>query len=195
MEVESRSDTLPLLDCATHKGGGKLKTNVYRKSTDGGAALNYSLAHSKVVYASMVSSMFNKARLLCTEEVYRRAAQLELKKQLQDFAYTAWKLCNDCTNVYIGQTAGELHNRIGEHKRSTDRPLRNVDEYQLIAEDLAVAGHVLNTKHRPRQIRLHADQHMETLSSRTLEGRPKTSRISEPGLCIPKTDWRLTISR
>ncbi|GAA48808.1 hypothetical protein CLF_102061 [Clonorchis sinensis] len=56
--------------------------------------------------------------------------------------------CNDCTKVYIGQTARELHTRIGEHKRSINRPPRNIDEYQAIVNDSAMAGHALDTGHR-----------------------------------------------
>ncbi|GAA55788.1 hypothetical protein CLF_108995 [Clonorchis sinensis] len=225
MELESTSGTLPFLDCMTHKSGGKLKTTIYRKSTDSGAVLNYSSAHPKAVYASIVSTMFRRVRALCTEEVDRRAAQLEVKKRLEDSGYPVGLIkrqlrrvlvptprpnkewigtavipyktgtsevirrvlntanlrvafqkrktlrsvlvqlkdrlpvdrtrncvyrikCNDCTKVYIGQTARELHTRIGEHKRSINRPPKNIDEYQAIVNDSAMSGHVLDTGHR-----------------------------------------------
>ncbi|KER31343.1 LOW QUALITY PROTEIN: hypothetical protein T265_12998 [Opisthorchis viverrini] len=56
--------------------------------------------------------------------------------------------CNDCTKVYIGQTARELHTRIGEHKRSIKRPPRNVDYYQATVKDSTVAKHALDTEQR-----------------------------------------------
>ncbi|KAG5451366.1 hypothetical protein CSKR_105313 [Clonorchis sinensis] len=114
----------------------KVYQSIYRKSTDSGAVLNYSSAHPKAVYASIVSTMFRRVRALRTQEVDRRAAQLERIK------------CNDCTKVYIGQTVRELHTRIGEHKRSINRPPRNIDEYQAIVNDSAMAGYALHTGHR-----------------------------------------------
>ena len=33
--------------------------------------------------------------------------------------------CKDCSGVYIGQTARELHTRMTEHRRRLDRPPRN----------------------------------------------------------------------
>ncbi|KER23194.1 LOW QUALITY PROTEIN: hypothetical protein T265_14693, partial [Opisthorchis viverrini] len=56
--------------------------------------------------------------------------------------------CNDCTKVYIGQTARESHIRIGECERFINRPLRNVDEYQAIVKDSAMARNALNSGHR-----------------------------------------------
>ncbi|GAA48528.1 hypothetical protein CLF_101717 [Clonorchis sinensis] len=209
----------------THKSGGKLKTTIYRKSTDSGAVLNYSSAHPKAVYASIISTMFRRVRALCTEEVDRKAVQPEVKKRLQDSGYPVSLIkrqlrrvlvptprpnkewigtavipyktgtsevirrtlntansrvafqkgktlrsvlvqlkdrlpvdrtrncvyrikCNDCTKVYIGQTARELHTRTGEHKRSINRPPRNIGEYQAIVDDSAMAGHALDTGHR-----------------------------------------------
>ncbi|GAA57021.1 hypothetical protein CLF_112011 [Clonorchis sinensis] len=55
--------------------------------------------------------------------------------------------CYDCTKVYIGQTARELHTRVGEHKRSINRPPRNIDEHQAIVKDSVMAGHALDTGH------------------------------------------------
>ena len=79
IELESNSGTLPFLDCMTHKNGHKLKTTIYQKPTDLGVTLADSSAHPKLVYASIVSSMFRRARTLCTEEVDRVAAQIEVK--------------------------------------------------------------------------------------------------------------------
>ncbi|GAA49662.1 hypothetical protein CLF_103368 [Clonorchis sinensis] len=53
---------------------------------------------------------------------------------------------NDCTKAYVDQTARELHTRIGE--RLFDRPPRNVDEYQAIADDSAMARHAMDARHR-----------------------------------------------
>ncbi|KER29147.1 hypothetical protein T265_04157 [Opisthorchis viverrini] len=197
MELESTSGTLAFLDCMTHKSGGKLKPTVYRKSTDSSAVLNYSSAHPQAVYASIASAMFRRVRALCTEEVDRRAAQVEVKKRLQANGYPVglikrqlrrvvvptprrnkeligtavipykagtsevirrvlntanirdrlpvdrtrncvYKIkCHDCTKVYISQTARELHTRIGEHKRSINRPPRNAEEYQAHSVTIA----------------------------------------------------------
>ncbi|GAA51623.1 hypothetical protein CLF_106479 [Clonorchis sinensis] len=52
--------------------------------------------------------------------------------------------CNDCIKVYMGQTARELHTRIGEHKRKINRPPRNADEYQALIKDSAIAEHALD---------------------------------------------------
>ncbi|KER30639.1 hypothetical protein T265_02988 [Opisthorchis viverrini] len=222
MELESTSGTLAFLDCMTRKSNGKLKTTVYRKSTDSCAVLNCSSAHPKVVYASIASAMFRRVRSLCTEEVDQRAAQPEVKKRLRDSGYPVglikrqlrqvlvptprpnkewigtvvipykagtsevirrvlntansivafqkgktlrsvlvhlkdrlpvdrtrncvYKMkCNDCTKVCIGQTARELHTRIGEHKRSTNRPPRNAE---ALVKDSAMAGHALDAGHR-----------------------------------------------
>ncbi|KER22658.1 hypothetical protein T265_14806, partial [Opisthorchis viverrini] len=87
MEIESTSGTLPFLDCITHKVGGKLKTTVYQKPTDTGTVLSYSSAHPKSVYASIVSSMFRRVRALCTEEIDRTAAQIEIANKLQEIGY------------------------------------------------------------------------------------------------------------
>ncbi|GAA54336.1 hypothetical protein CLF_102306 [Clonorchis sinensis] len=224
MEIESTSGTLPFLDCITHKSGGKLKTTIYQKPTDTGTVLNYSSAHPKSVYASIVSSMFSRVRALCTEEIDRRAAQIETANRLQEIGYPVslirrqlrrmlapvsrpskewigtavipykagtsevirrvlnsanirvafqkgktlrsvlvrlkdplpvertrdcvYKInCNDCTKVYIGQTARELHTRIGEHKRRINKPPKNVIEYQMLVKDSAMAVHALDTGH------------------------------------------------
>ncbi|GAA52506.1 hypothetical protein CLF_108188 [Clonorchis sinensis] len=56
--------------------------------------------------------------------------------------------CNDCIKVYIGQTARELHTRIGEHKRKINRPPRNADEYRALLKDSAIAEHTLDTGHK-----------------------------------------------
>ncbi|GAA33470.2 hypothetical protein CLF_100221 [Clonorchis sinensis] len=56
--------------------------------------------------------------------------------------------CNDCIKVYIGQTARELHTRIGEHKRKINKPPRNADEYRALLKDSAIAEHALDTGHK-----------------------------------------------
>ncbi|KER30944.1 hypothetical protein T265_02752 [Opisthorchis viverrini] len=56
--------------------------------------------------------------------------------------------CNECALVYIGQTARELHTRIGEHKRRINKPPRNAEEYQTLVKDSAMAVHALDTGHR-----------------------------------------------
>ncbi|KER19067.1 hypothetical protein T265_15675, partial [Opisthorchis viverrini] len=56
--------------------------------------------------------------------------------------------CNDCAKACIGQTARELHTRIGEHKRRINKPSRNAEEYQTLVKDSAMAVHVLDTGHR-----------------------------------------------
>ncbi|KER33291.1 hypothetical protein T265_00793 [Opisthorchis viverrini] len=130
--------------------------------TDSFAVLNYSFAHPKAAYASIASAIFRRVRALCTEEVDRRAAQLEKGKTLRSTLVHSkdrltldrtrncvWKIkCNDCTKVYIGQTVRELHTRIGEHKRSISKPPRDADEYQAIVKDSALAGHALDTGYR-----------------------------------------------
>ncbi|GAA49703.1 hypothetical protein CLF_103447 [Clonorchis sinensis] len=225
MEIESTSGTLAFLDCMTHKVGGKLKTTVYEKPTDTGAVLNYSSAHPKSVFASIASSMFRRVRALCTEEVDRTAAQIEVINKLRGSGYPAslirrqlrrvlvpvekpkrewlgtavipykpgtsetirrilntanirvgfqrgntlrsalvqlkdrlpanrtrdcvYKIkCSDCIKVYIGQTARELHTRIGEHKRKINKPPRNADEYRALLKDSAIAEHALDTGHK-----------------------------------------------
>ncbi|KER19118.1 hypothetical protein T265_11997 [Opisthorchis viverrini] len=42
--------------------------------------------------------------------------------------------CNDCAEVYIGQTARELHTRIGEHKRRINKPPRDAENQTLIKD-------------------------------------------------------------
>ncbi|KER33261.1 hypothetical protein T265_00771 [Opisthorchis viverrini] len=56
--------------------------------------------------------------------------------------------CNDCAKVYIGQTARELHTRIGEHKRRSNKPPRIAEEYQTLVKDSAMVVHALDTEHR-----------------------------------------------
>ncbi|KER21355.1 hypothetical protein T265_15111, partial [Opisthorchis viverrini] len=56
--------------------------------------------------------------------------------------------CNHCAKVHIGQTASELHTRIGEHKRRINKPPRNAEEYQTLVTDSAMAVHSLDTGHR-----------------------------------------------
>ncbi|GAA48073.1 hypothetical protein CLF_101146 [Clonorchis sinensis] len=56
--------------------------------------------------------------------------------------------CSDCIKVYIGQTARELHTRIGEHKRKINKPPRNADEYRASLKDSAIAEHALDTGHK-----------------------------------------------
>ncbi|GAA48076.1 hypothetical protein CLF_101149 [Clonorchis sinensis] len=55
--------------------------------------------------------------------------------------------CNDCIKVYMGQTARELHTRIGEHKRKINRPPINADEYRALLKDSAIAERALDTGH------------------------------------------------
>ncbi|KER32089.1 hypothetical protein T265_01718 [Opisthorchis viverrini] len=65
--------------------------------------------------------------------------------------------CNDCTKVYIGQTARELHIRIEGYIRKTNRPPRNADEYQALLKDSAIAEHALDTGLRFTSQRLMAE--------------------------------------
>ncbi|GAA57796.1 hypothetical protein CLF_113209, partial [Clonorchis sinensis] len=225
MEVESTSGTLPFLDCTTHKSGGKLKCTIYRKPTDTGTVLDYSSAHPKSVYTSIVSSIFSQVRSLCIEEIDRTAAQIESANRLPEVGYPVSLIrrqlrriltpasgpskectgtavipykagisevvrrvlnsanirvafqkgktlhsllvrlkdlfpvertrdcvhkfnCNDCTKVYIRQTARELHTRIGDHKRRMNRPPRNAEEYQTLSKDSLMAEHALDRGHR-----------------------------------------------
>ncbi|KAG5446663.1 hypothetical protein CSKR_112980 [Clonorchis sinensis] len=53
--------------------------------------------------------------------------------------------CNDCTKVYIGQTARELHARIGEHKMRIIKTRKYAEEYQGLDKHSEM---VLNTRHR-----------------------------------------------
>ncbi|GAA51093.1 hypothetical protein CLF_105576 [Clonorchis sinensis] len=80
-----------------------------------------------------------------------RPALVQLKDRLpanrtRDYVYKI--KCNDCIKVYIGQTARELHTRIGEHKRKINRPPRNADEYRALLKDSAIAEHALDTGHK-----------------------------------------------
>ncbi|GAA56571.1 hypothetical protein CLF_111119, partial [Clonorchis sinensis] len=187
--------------------------------------LNYSSAHPKSVFASIASSMFRRVRALCTEEVDRTAAQIEVINKLRGTGYPAslirrqlrrvlvpvdipkrewlwtavipyksgtsetirrilntanirvsfqrgntlrsalvqlkdrlsanrtmdcvYKIkCSDCIKVYIGQTARELHTRIGEHKRKINRPPRKADECRTLLKDSAIAEHALDRGHK-----------------------------------------------
>ncbi|GAA53624.1 hypothetical protein CLF_110644, partial [Clonorchis sinensis] len=56
--------------------------------------------------------------------------------------------CSDCIKVYIGQTARELHIRIGEHKRKINKPLRNADEYRALPKDSTIVEHALDMEHK-----------------------------------------------
>ncbi|KER22185.1 hypothetical protein T265_09656 [Opisthorchis viverrini] len=61
----------------------------------------------------------------------------------------AYKInCNDCAKICMGQTVRELHTRIGEHKRRINKPLGNVEEYQTLVKDSAMAAHAVDTGHR-----------------------------------------------
>ncbi|GAA56608.1 hypothetical protein CLF_111206 [Clonorchis sinensis] len=162
----------------------------------------------KSVFASIASSMFKRVRALCTEEVDRIAAQIEVKDELRGSGYPAslirrqlrrvlvlvaqpkrewlgtavipykpgtseiirrilnttntrdrllanrtrdcvYKIkCNDCTKLYIGQTAKELHTRVGEHRRKINSPPRNAYKYQVLPKDSAIAEHALDTGHK-----------------------------------------------
>ncbi|GAA52173.1 calmodulin [Clonorchis sinensis] len=53
--------------------------------------------------------------------------------------------CNDCIKVYIGQTARELHTRVGEHRRKINRSPRNAGEDRALLKDSAIAEHALDT--------------------------------------------------
>jgi hypothetical protein len=55
--------------------------------------------------------------------------------------------CKDCSKVYVGQTARELHTRIDEHRRRINKPPRNAHEYQALIRDSAMAEHALDTGH------------------------------------------------
>ncbi|GAA50527.1 hypothetical protein CLF_104685 [Clonorchis sinensis] len=80
-----------------------------------------------------------------------RSALVQLKDRLpanrtRDCVYKI--KCSDCIKVYIGQTARELHTRIGEHKRKINKPPRNADEYRALLKDSAIAEHALDTGHK-----------------------------------------------
>ncbi|GAA52931.1 hypothetical protein CLF_109134, partial [Clonorchis sinensis] len=80
-----------------------------------------------------------------------RSALVQLKDRLQanrtrDCVYKI--KCSDCIKVYIGQTARELHTRIGEHKRKINKPPRNADEYRALLKDSAIVEHALDTGHK-----------------------------------------------
>ncbi|GAA56004.1 hypothetical protein CLF_109602 [Clonorchis sinensis] len=66
----------------------------------------------------------------------------------QKFTFFYKIKCSDCIKVYIGQTARELHSRIGEHKRKINKPPRNADEYRELSKDSAIAEHALDTGHK-----------------------------------------------
>ncbi|KER29234.1 hypothetical protein T265_04082 [Opisthorchis viverrini] len=52
------------------------------------------------------------------------------------------------TEVYMGQTVTELHNRIGGYKRRINKPPRNAEEYQTLINDSAMAVDAFDTGHR-----------------------------------------------
>ncbi|KER31127.1 hypothetical protein T265_02576 [Opisthorchis viverrini] len=56
--------------------------------------------------------------------------------------------CNECSKVCIGQTARELHIRVGGHSRKINRPPRNAGEYRSSLDDLAIAEHAIDTGHK-----------------------------------------------
>ncbi|GAA55010.1 hypothetical protein CLF_106423 [Clonorchis sinensis] len=80
-----------------------------------------------------------------------RSALVQLKDRLpanrtRDCVYKI--KCSECTKLYVGQTAMELHTRIGEHKRKINRSLRNADDYRALLKDSAIAEHALDTGHK-----------------------------------------------
>ncbi|GAA50220.1 phospholipid-translocating ATPase [Clonorchis sinensis] len=80
-----------------------------------------------------------------------RSALVQLKDRLpasrtRDCVYKI--KCSDCIKVYMGQTARELHIRIGEHNRKINKPPRNADEYRALLKDSAIAEHALDTGHK-----------------------------------------------
>ena len=87
MELKSTSGTLPFLDCMVHKSSGRLKTMVYHKPTGPVKVLSFSSAHPKRVFKSIALSMFRRVNDLCTDEVDRKAARLEVKNQLPMAGY------------------------------------------------------------------------------------------------------------
>ena len=56
--------------------------------------------------------------------------------------------CIDCSGVYIGQTAWELHVRLKEHQRKLKKTPRNEQEYQALVRESAIACHSLDTGHK-----------------------------------------------
>ncbi|GAA54573.1 hypothetical protein CLF_103975 [Clonorchis sinensis] len=80
-----------------------------------------------------------------------RSALVQLKDSLPEnrTGDCIYKIkCSDCIKVYVGQTARELHTRIGEHKRKINRPPRNADEYRVLLKNSAIAEHALDTGHK-----------------------------------------------
>ncbi|GAA56449.1 hypothetical protein CLF_110913 [Clonorchis sinensis] len=96
----------------------------------------------RILNKANIKVAFQKGNTLCF-------ALVQLKDRFpasRDCVYTT--KCNDCTKVYIGQTARGLHNRIGEHRRKISRPLKNANEYQAFLKDSATAKHALDTGHK-----------------------------------------------
>ncbi|KER33985.1 LOW QUALITY PROTEIN: hypothetical protein T265_12469 [Opisthorchis viverrini] len=128
---------------------GKILAPVSRPSKEwiGTAVIPYKAGTSEVI-----RRLLNLANIrLFRKEETLRSVLVQLKDPLaaertRDCVYKI--NCNDCAKVYIGQAAKELHTRIGEHKRSINKPPRNAEEYQTLVKDSAMAVHTLETGHR-----------------------------------------------
>ncbi|GAA51242.1 hypothetical protein CLF_105761 [Clonorchis sinensis] len=113
----------------------------------GTAVIPYKAGTSEVIRRVLNSAnirvAFQKGKTLCS--VLVRSKEPLPVERTRDCVYKI--NCNNCTKVYIGQTARELHTRIGEHKRRINKPPKNAIEYQMLVKDSAMVVHALDTGH------------------------------------------------
>ena len=100
-------------------------------------------ALSRVLNAAEIRVTYKKGQTL-------RSTLVHLKDKLPVDRTTncLYKIkCTDCRAAYIGQTARELNTRVNEHKRRIGKRPRNMEDYNKLVRDSAIAEHALDTGH------------------------------------------------
>ena len=100
-------------------------------------------ALSRVLNAAEIRVTYKKGQTL-------RSTLVHLKDKLPVDRTTncLYKIkCTDCRAAYIGQTARELNTRVSEHKRRIGKRPRNMEDYNKLVRDSAIAEHALDTGH------------------------------------------------
>lgn len=112
------NNTLPFLDVLVRRQGDALKFTVHRKPTHSGRYLRFDSNHPVSHKASVVSTLFTRAKAVCSSENDKRKEEQTIISDLKKNGYTG----NFIRHVVRRQN----HNRINQPARTASKPLARV---------------------------------------------------------------------
>ena len=108
-------------------------TTPYKRGTSG--------AIRSVLYSISIRMAFKRGNSLHTKLVHLKESRP--RGTVSNLVYSLG--CKNCSKIYVGETARELHFRIAEHRIRVNKRPGNEYEYGRLLHDSTIAGHTLDT--------------------------------------------------